>query len=70
MNWSFLKREDGSPVSEGDIIKRPKFAKTLEIISRDPDAFYNPESQLAKDIVADIQEQSMYLCLNILQRSQ
>lgn len=31
--------------------------KTLEIISEDPTAFYNPNSQLAKDIIADLQEQ-------------
>ena len=49
-------KEDGSLVQEGDILLRPKLARTLEIIADDPNAFYNPSSQLARDIIADIQD--------------
>ena len=49
-------KENGELVEEGDTLVRPKLARTLEIISEDPNAFYNPSSQLAQDIIADIQE--------------
>ena len=49
-------KEDGSLVTQGDILERPKMAVTLETIADDPEAFYDPDSQLAKDIVADIAE--------------
>ena len=49
-------KEDGTLVTEGDTLVRPKMAATLRTIADDPLAFYNPDSQLAKDIVADIAE--------------
>ena len=49
-------KENGDLVTEGDILLRPKMAATLRTIASDPEAFYNPTSQLAQDIVADIAE--------------
>ena len=49
-------KEDGTLVETGDIITRPKLAKTLSIIADDPTAYYDPSNQLAQDIVADIQD--------------
>ncbi len=54
-----LLHSDGSPIQEGDIIYRPKFANTLEKIAiGGADDFYR--GQLAEDIVKDIQESGMY----------
>jgi gamma-glutamyltranspeptidase len=47
-------KPDGTLVTEGDTLLRPKLAQTLRTIAEDPNAYYNPDSQLAKDIVADI----------------
>ena len=49
-------KEDGTLVETGDIITRPKLAKTLSIIADDPTAYYDPSKQLAQDVVADIQD--------------
>ena len=46
----------GTLVQVGDVIKRPKLARTLERISHDPHAYYN--GSLARDVAADIQEYS------------
>ena len=51
-----LVKEDGTLVAEGNILLRPKMAVTLQRIADDPLAFYDPTSQLAQDIVADIAE--------------
>lgn len=62
MCWSFepnnrqtFRKSDGSLYEEGDILKRPKLAVTLERIANDPHTFYN--GTLAEDIVKDINEQ-------------
>ena len=49
-------KADGSLKKTGDIIERPKLARTLSIIADDPLAFYNTSSQLAHDIIEDIAE--------------
>ena len=45
---------NGELLKEGDIIKRPKMAKTLRRIAEDEFTFYN--GSLAQDIVKDIAE--------------
>ena len=57
-------KENGDLVTEGDILLRPKMAATLRTIASDPEAFYNPTSQLAQDIVADIAEYGTIIALN------
>ena len=47
---------DGELLEEGDMLYNQKLADTLKIIADDPEAFYDPSSQLAQDIVADIAE--------------
>ena len=54
-------KRNGMPHNEGDIIRRPKLAKTLKVIAADPMSFYN--GSLADDIIADIQEAGIYNCL-------
>ncbi|KAJ7375034.1 hypothetical protein OS493_001764 [Desmophyllum pertusum] len=49
-----LFNDDGELKKRGELLRMPKFAKTLERIRDDPDDFYNGE--LAKDIVQDIQD--------------
>ena len=49
-------KDNGELVSEGDVLLRPKMASTLRTIANDPNAFYDRTSQLARDIVADVQE--------------
>ena len=56
-------KEDGTLVAEGDILVRPKMAVTLQRIADDPLAFYDPTSQLAQDIVADIAEYGIIFML-------
>lgn len=51
-----LLMRNGDPVKEGDIIRRPKLAATLQKIAESPMDFYDPRSQLAQDIAADIQD--------------
>ena len=53
---------DGRLLVEGDILYNHKLAETFRRIAADPEAFYNADSQLAKDIVADIEEYGE-LCL-------
>ena len=50
----FMK--DGKPLKEGDTAIRPKLANTLEKIANNAMAFYDPNNQLAKDIIADTEE--------------
>ncbi len=45
-------QKNGSTVAEGTIIRRPKYARTLETIRDDPDDFYT--GKLAETIVSDI----------------
>ena len=49
-----LFEEDGEIKKLGQIIKMPKFAKTLETIRDDPEDFYT--GQLAKDIAKEVQD--------------
>ena len=44
---------NGTAKEEGTILKRPLFARTLEIIRDNPDDFY--EGNLARKIIEDIQ---------------
>ena len=55
---------DGELLKEGDMLYNPKLAQTFTTIANDPEAFYDPNSQLAKDIVADIAEygESVHTC--------
>ena len=55
----YFLNSDGSLKKEGDIVKIPKLAFTMEIIARNPESFYTGD--LAKDIIKDIQDAS--LCL-------
>jgi gamma-glutamyltranspeptidase/glutathione hydrolase/leukotriene-C4 hydrolase len=49
----FIK-EDGTLITEGDLLKNPKLAITLSRIAADPHTFYN--GTLADDIVADLSD--------------
>ncbi|GAN01359.1 DNA polymerase alpha catalytic subunit [Mucor ambiguus] len=52
--WSDVYYRDGKPIQQGDLIKRPQLADTLETISTlGADAFY--EGDIAKQLVATIQ---------------
>ena len=56
-NYSYreiMGNADGQLKVEGDRIYRPKLIDTLERIAEDPNSFYDTNSQLAQDIVADI----------------
>ena len=59
LHWIFFRqlivKEDSSLLEEGDILKMPKLADTLEKIAEDPFTFYN--GSLANDTVNDIAEQ-------------
>lgn len=59
---------DGSLKKEGEIVKRPKLANTLIQIANDPNSFYNRNSQLAKDIVQDIQDLGGIITLDDLEQ--
>jgi len=45
---------DGTLVQAGDLLVNPRLAKTLRTIAEDPMSFYT--GQLARDIVADLQD--------------
>jgi len=50
-----FENEDGSIKKEGDIVRRPQLAKTLEIIAEEGmQAFYN--GSLTSDILKDLQD--------------
>ncbi|KAL9549312.1 hypothetical protein MBANPS3_005268 [Mucor bainieri] len=52
--WSDVYYRDGKPIQQGDLIKRPQLADTLETIAtQGADAFY--EGDIAKQLVATIQ---------------
>ena len=53
-----VAKEDGSLLKEGDILKMPKLANTLQKIAEDPFTFYN--GSLANDIVNDIAEEGSF----------
>jgi gamma-glutamyltranspeptidase/glutathione hydrolase len=42
-SYRILHHEDGSPLSEGDIVRIPHLADTLRTIARDPASFYGGE---------------------------
>ena len=48
-----MYNSDGTQKKEGDIIKRPKFAKTLETLSMYPEDMYTGST--AKSFVDDVQ---------------
>ena len=58
-------KSDGTLVMEGDIITRPKLGNTLQTIADNPNSFYDPNSQLAQDIVADLQEHGIAFFNNL-----
>ncbi|KAK2151985.1 hypothetical protein LSH36_343g01029 [Paralvinella palmiformis] len=47
-------KENGSLITEGDLLKNPKLGATLARIAEDPDTFYS--GSLADDIIADLTE--------------
>ena len=52
---SIFENDDGSLKSEGDTVRRPQLAKTLQIIAEEGmQAFYN--GSLTSDIVKDLQD--------------
>lgn len=52
--WSDVYYRDGKPIQQGDLIKRPQLADTLDTIATlGADAFY--EGDIAKQMVATIQ---------------
>jgi len=59
-----LVNEDGSTKKEGDIYINAQLGKTLRVIAEDPLSFY--EGELAKDIVADLQEHGSIITLKDL----
>lgn len=61
---NLLFNEDGKLKQLGETLYMPKFAKTLERISDDPEGFYSGE--LAKDVVKDIQEKGGIITLDDL----
>lgn len=52
-NWDFIYNEDGSTKKEGDIVKRPNFADTLELIGKNGslDIFYDPKGPIASSLI-------------------
>ena len=60
-------KADGSLVQEGDIIRNMKFGQTLRRIAEDPFTFYN--GTLAQDIVDDITDRGLAVCLFMLATS-
>ncbi len=52
-----LTNSEGEIVQEGDLLRLPKLADTLERIAEDPFSFYN--GSLAEDIVEDVKEQGV-----------
>lgn len=53
-----LLNEDGSLKKEGDTIRLPKLASTLERIADKPEEFYS--GAMAKDVVDDILEAGVF----------
>lgn len=53
-SWDFIYKGNRTLVKEGDLIKRPAYAATLEKIanSGSADIFYDPEGDLAKSMAA------------------
>jgi gamma-glutamyltranspeptidase/glutathione hydrolase/leukotriene-C4 hydrolase len=61
--WSDVYYRDGKPIKQGDIIKRPHLADTLETISTlGADEFY--EGDIAKQLVNTIQSAGGIVTLN------
>ena len=52
-------RDDGEVVQEGDIIKDPVLAQTMQRIADDPHTFY--EGGLAGDIIDDLNDAGKFL---------
>jgi len=52
--YEYFHTEQGEPRQVGDILKNPAYAKSLEIIAADPDAFYS--GVIAEQIVAQTAE--------------
>lgn len=57
-------KPDGSLYKEGDIMKRPRLADTLEKIQNDPNALY--EGSLAENIVEEIKGFGRDIVYNLL----
>lgn len=54
-------KADGSLVKEGDIVKMPKLAVTMQKVADDPDSYYNGE--LAKSIAEDLKDAGSIITL-------
>lgn len=52
-NWDFIYNEDGSTKKEGDIIKRPNLADTLELVGKNGSLaiFYDPQGPIASRLI-------------------
>lgn len=64
--WSEVYMPKGKPVREGDIVRRPNLANTLETIAKEgADAFYHGE--IAKSLIKTIQSNGGIMTLDDLQ---
>jgi len=52
-------KENGSLIQEGDLLKNPKLARTLQRIAADPMTYYN--GSMAQEIVDDIADYGIWL---------
>lgn len=55
--WDFIFKENGKLKTEGDWIKRPNYANTLEMIANNgsSDIFYDPNGPIVQSLVSTIQ---------------
>ncbi|KAI8375639.1 gamma-glutamyltransferase [Choanephora cucurbitarum] len=64
--WSEVYMPEGKPVKEGDIVRRPTLANTLETIAKEgADAFYH--GKIAKSLIKTIQSNGGIMTLDDLQ---
>ncbi|OBZ91543.1 Gamma-glutamyltranspeptidase 1 [Choanephora cucurbitarum] len=64
--WSEVYMPEGKPVKEGDIVRRPTLANTLETIAKEgADAFYR--GKIAKSLIKTIQSNGGIMTLDDLQ---
>lgn len=56
--WDFIFKENGALIKEGDLITRPNYAKTLELIANNgsSDIFYDPNGPIVKSLISTIKK--------------